>query len=114
MKLPQPGPPAQSDVVRADLPRDPEGTASLSWAVRGVGTKAHGLVEFGEALLTLGSEEGALLALDPWTGEVAELWKVGRGSGGMRLGEGNWVRCARHPSGLRQVPARLSPQRRSA
>jgi hypothetical protein len=70
-------PPKKSDVVRVELPHASAAPASLSWAVRGVGDKAHGLVEYGEALLTLSSDEGALLALDPWTGEVAELWKVG-------------------------------------
>jgi hypothetical protein len=91
----------QSDAVRIDLASSPE-LATTAGAredarIRGVGTKAHGLVEWFLPLPAEGSEEaakasgsrrrfvildserGALTLLDPHTGVIDELWRAPEG-----------------------------------
>ncbi|KAF8065849.1 hypothetical protein HT031_002909 [Scenedesmus sp. PABB004] len=70
-----------SDVVKVFVPTDPGASAREVSRLRAVGTKAHGLVSWsrrggGPLLLLLDSAGGALVSLDPATGDEVELWRA--------------------------------------
>lgn len=65
----------QSDVVRVDLTKiQPE----IIGRVRGVGQKAHGMVAWQGLFISLDSDRGALVALEPTAARAAvhKLWQV--------------------------------------
>lgn len=66
----------QSDVVALDMTSEPPRELLR---IKGVGTKAHGLVEWGSKLIMLDSDAGTLVQLDPYTSNVDDIWAVPEG-----------------------------------
>jgi len=61
----------QSDVVLVDLK-----TGLRGFQHRQIGTHAHGLVMWGDMLLTLDSAHSALMSIESKTGQRRVLWQV--------------------------------------
>ena len=61
------------------------GSGEVVRRVAGVGEKSHGLVFWDKVIVMLDSDHGALMTLDPATGNTTRLWQVkGAGGGDMR------------------------------
>lgn len=68
---------AQSDVVKVDLRAEPPAAFAT---IKAVGSKAHGLVEWGRFFVMLDSDNAALAIVDPSTSEVHQRWQVREGA----------------------------------
>ncbi|GLC58284.1 hypothetical protein PLESTB_001341600 [Pleodorina starrii] len=64
----------KSDAVKIDPNADPR--PRVTREVKHVGLKAHGLVAWRRQFVMLDSENGALVAVDPDTGAVRQIWKT--------------------------------------
>jgi hypothetical protein len=64
----------QSDAVKIDPNADPRPRVTAE--VKHVGLKAHGLVLWQDQFVMLDSENGALVAVEPASGSVRQIWKV--------------------------------------
>lgn len=62
----------QSDIILVNLEHGTEESRLLS-----AGTHAHGLVLWRDKIVTLDSEEGAVVVLEPSSGSRDIIWKVG-------------------------------------
>jgi outer membrane protein assembly factor BamB len=65
---------SQSDLVKVFV--GPDQPAHEVSRITGVGLKAHGLVAWGRELLLLDSDSGALVTLNPDTGDMLDVWVV--------------------------------------
>ncbi|KAG2501830.1 hypothetical protein HYH03_000329 [Edaphochlamys debaryana] len=64
----------KSEAVKIDLRSKPEPRVVAT--AKDVGTKAHGLVAWRGRLVVLDSERGALVTVDPGSGEVTKIWQT--------------------------------------
>lgn len=64
----------QSDLVKVYV--GPDSPPHEVRRITAVGAKAHGLLSWGRELIMLDSDTGALVSLDPHTGDVFDLYMV--------------------------------------